>query len=126
MDRKYIMTALGYAILGMLLGMHMAASQNHIQHVTHAHILLAGFVVSFVYGLCHKLWLNNTQSTLAKVQFGVHQAGVLVMSIGLFLLYGNHVEVKTIDPVLGLSSLLVLVGMVLMKVLFIKAGKSDS
>lgn len=124
MDRKFILTSLGYAIVGMVLGIVMAASKNHGQHVTHAHIMLAGSVVSFMYGLCHKLWLNNTESKLAKIQFYMHQLGVAFLSLGLFLLYGQYAAEATIEPVLSISSLLVLGGMILMKVLFIKTTKS--
>jgi hypothetical protein len=108
----------------MVLGIVMAASKNHGQHVTHAHIMLAGSVVSFMYGLCHKLWLNNTESKLAKIQFYMHQFGVAFLSLGLFLLYGQYASEATIEPVLSISSLLVLGGMILMKVLFIKNSKS--
>ena len=62
MDRKFVLTGLGYAILGLLLGIYMAASKNHGQLVAHAHIILVGFVVSFVYGVCHKLgWATTPQ-----------------------------------------------------------------
>lgn len=125
MDRKFVLSALGYAIIGMLLGIYMAKSKDHGQFVTHAHILLAGFVVSFVYGLCHKLWLTNGESRLAGIQFYVHQVGVAVMSVGLFLLYGQFVDPEVIDPVLALSALMVLVGMVLMKVLVIQSMRSE-
>jgi undecaprenyl pyrophosphate phosphatase UppP len=92
MDRKFIMAALGYAVIGMVLGIYMAASKNHGQFVTHAHIMLLGFVVSFIYGLCHKLWLNNTTSKLAVVQFYIHQAAALILVGGLFMLYGQFME----------------------------------
>ena len=124
MDRKFILTSLGYAIIGLVLGIFMAASKDHGQLVTHAHIMLIGFVVSFIYGLCHKLWLNNITSTLAKPQFYIHQAGTLVVVTGLFLYYGKFGTLETIDPVLAISSIAVLIGMILMKVLFIKSTKS--
>lgn len=124
MDRKFVMTSLGYAILGLALGIFMAASKDHGQLVTHAHIMLIGFVVSFIYALCHKLWLNNNTSKLAQAQFYLHQAGTLFVVIGLFLYYGKFVTLETIDPVLAIASLAVFVGMVLMKVLFIKASKT--
>ncbi len=124
MDKKYITTALGYAIIGMMLGIYMAASKDHGHMVTHAHIMLIGFVVSFIYGLCHKLWLNNTSSKLATVQFYIHQLGAIGIVVGLFLLYGKHVELETIDPVLAVSSIIVLTGMILMKVMFIKSIKA--
>jgi len=124
MDKKYITTALGYAIIGMMLGIYMAASKDHGHMVTHAHIMLIGFVVSFIYGLCHKLWLNNTSSKLATAQFYIHQLGTIGIVVGLFLLYGKHVELETIDPVLAVSSIVVLTGMILMKVMFIKSMKA--
>lgn len=123
MDRKFAMTGLGYAIAGMLLGIYMAASHNHGQLVTHAHIMLVGFVVSFIYALCHKLWLGNAASKLSAIQFYIHQAGAAVMTVGLFLLYGKFVSLEKIDPVLALASLAILTAMILMKVMFIKSGK---
>ena len=119
MDRKFIIASLAYAILGMLLGIVMAASKNHGQLVTHAHILLAGSVVSFMYGLCHKLWLGNGTSAMAQVQFYVHQVGVALMSLGLFILYGGYVAAEIVEPVLSISSLLVLLAMVMMMLMFV-------
>ena len=124
MDRKFILTALGYAILGLALGIFMAASKDHGHLVTHAHIMLIGFVVSFIYGLCHKLWLNNIVSKLSLAQFYIHQLGTIGVVIGLFLYYGKFIALETIDPVLALSSIAVLIGMVLMKILFIKSTKN--
>ena len=80
--------------------------------------------MSFIYGLCHKLWLNNTRSLLAKAQFYIHQVGVFVILLGLFLLYGDFVKIETIDPILALSSFMVLTGMILMTILFIQSAKN--
>ncbi|MEP1742651.1 MAG: TonB-dependent receptor [Kangiellaceae bacterium] len=121
MDRKYIMTSLGYGIVGLVLGIYMAASKNHGHMVTHAHIMLVGFVVSFIYALCFKLWLNNSESKLAKAQYYLHQVGSLGLVIGLYLMYGNYISLETLDPILAISSIAVLISMILMKVLFIKA-----
>jgi putative solute:sodium symporter small subunit len=121
MDRKYIMTSLGYGIVGLVLGIYMAASKNHGHMVTHAHIMLVGFVVSFIYALCFKLWLNNSETKLAKAQFYLHQVGSLGLVIGLYLMYGNYISLETLDPILAISSIAVLISMILMKVLFIKA-----
>lgn len=123
MDRKFVITGMVYAILGMILGIYMAASKNHGQMVTHTHIMLAGFLISFFYGLCHKLWLNNDNSALARLQFYIHQAGLAFMCGGLFLLYGQLVKEEAIGPVLGLSSVVFLSGMLMMAFMFIKSGK---
>ena len=121
MDRKFVATGLGFGILGLLLGIYMAASHNHGQLVTHAHIMLVGFVVSFVYGVCHKLWLDNNESGLARIQFYLHVVGAIGLTIGLFLLYGGIVAPEIIEPVLSISSIAVLIGMILMKVLFVRS-----
>lgn len=125
MDKKFVLTALGYGVIGLLLGIHMAMSENHVQHVTHAHIMLLGFVVSFVYGICHKVWLGGPGRRLASVQYYLHQAGVIVLLVGLYLMYGNYIEKQLIGPVLGVAALLVLAAMVMMKVLFIQATRAD-
>ena len=124
MDRKFVMTSLGYAIVGLALGIFMAASKDHGHLVTHAHIMLIGFVVSFIYALCHKLWLNNLSNKLAMAQFYIHQAGTLFVVIGLFLYYGKFVTLEQIDPVLAAASIAVFIGMVMMKIMFIKHGRS--
>ena len=98
----------------------MGASHNHGQMVTHAHILLVGFVVSFLYGLVHKLWLHQPSRGLANAQFLLHQFGAILMFVGLFMLYGGFVPEPTIGPVLGISSVIVLLAALLMIVLVLK------
>jgi len=113
-DRKYVLCAFAYAIIGMCVGIYMAASKNHGELVAHAHIMLVGFVVSFIYGLVHKIWLSDANSALSQVQFYVHQVAAVVMLSGLLLLYGGALPESTLDPILGASAVGVLVGAVLM------------
>ncbi len=124
LDRRFLIWALGYAIVGICLGIYMAASQNHGEFITHAHILLIGFVLSLVYGIIHKLWLDKPGRTLANTQFGVHQLGAITLSVGLFLLYGNFVPLATLDPILGIASVAVLLGMLLMLYMVVKSGRA--
>ena len=120
LDRKYLVWALAYVALGMGLGIFMAASENHAQHVTHAHILLVGFVVSFIYAVIHKLWLGEQASWLARTQFIVHQAGALMMFSGLFLLYGGFVPPEQIEKLLAPSSIIVFVAAIMMMAMVLK------
>lgn len=124
MDRAYVLTGLSYAILGISLGIYMASTHNHIQHVTHAHIMLVGFLVSFVYGLCHKLWLTNGHSILAKVQFALHQFAAMIMLLGLFISYGQYLPYDKIEAVLISTTLIVLLAMFLMFVLVYQSKSS--
>ena len=119
-DRKYLLFSLAYVALGMGLGVYMGASHEHGQLVTHAHILLVGFVVSFIYSLIHKLWLQQPSRGLANAQFLCHQVGAAVMLVGLFLMFGGFVPEPTIGPVLGISSVVVLLGALLMIALVLK------
>jgi hypothetical protein len=121
-DRKYLVWALGYVALGMGLGIFMAASHNHAQHVTHAHILLVGFVVSLIYAVIHKLWLGEKPSRLAKLQFIVHQVGAVTMFGGLFLLFGNIVPETQLDTVLATASIAVFSAALLMIFMVYKAN----
>ena len=51
MERHYVLSALGYGLLGLVLGLYMSASGQHQQLVTHAHIMLVGFLLGFAYAL---------------------------------------------------------------------------
>jgi hypothetical protein len=119
-DRQYLVWALAYVAAGMGLGIYMAASHNHAQHVTHAHILLVGFVVSFIYAVIHKLWLDGTAKRLASIQLIAHQAGALMMFSGLFLLYGGIVPEAQIEHLLAPSTLIVFIAALLMIVMVLK------
>lgn len=125
-DRKYLVWALSYAIAGLGLGIFMGMTQSHAQHVTHAHILLVGFVTSLIYGVIHKLWLIKKMPRLAMAQFIVHHAGAVTMFVGLFLLFGNVLPLAQLDPVLALASVTVMLGAVLMLVMVVKSNTLEA
>lgn len=122
-DRKYLVWALAYVVTGMGLGIYMAASHDHSQHVTHAHVLLVGFVASFIYAVIHKLWLGGGPSLLAGVQFIAHQAGALAMFGGLFLLYGGIAPAEQVERVLAPSTIVVFVAALLMIVMVLRSSE---
>jgi hypothetical protein len=103
LDRKFMLCALAYIVFGMCVGIYMAASKNHGEFVAHAHILLVGFVVSFIYGLIHKLWIAAENRPIATLQFYMHQLSTLVLSIGLLFFYGGLYQ-EGLDPILAASS----------------------
>jgi|SRR5579863_1913292 len=122
LDKRYLTWALSYAVVGLGLGVYMGASKNHGELVTHAHILLIGFVVSFIYAIIHKLWLMKPSRGIANIQFVLHQAAAAALSLGLFLLYGNMVPESVLAPILGVTSVGVLLGMLLMLYMVIRFG----
>jgi len=125
LDRTYLIWALGYAAAGMALGIYMASSRNHGQFVTHAHILLVGFVTSLVYAVIHRLWLSAPPRRLAVIQFILHQAGCLAMFSGLLLLYGHAASEEQVGPLLGPATIAVMLGVLLMLVMVLMAGRTS-
>jgi formate hydrogenlyase subunit 3/multisubunit Na+/H+ antiporter MnhD subunit len=119
MEKKYVLTALVYALVGLVLGIYMAATRNHSQLVTHAHVMMLGFVVSFIYAVCLKLWIKNTSSKMVISQFILHQVGTLFLLVGLFLMYGQHASIDDLELVLSLSSVAVLLAALLMLIQFV-------
>jgi hypothetical protein len=62
LDRRFLIWALGFAAVGISLGLYMEASENHGELVTHALILLVGFVLSLVYGIIHSCgWMSSIE-----------------------------------------------------------------
>jgi len=125
-DRKYLIWSLSFAALGMGLGIFMAASHNHSELTTHAHILLIGFVVSFIYGMIHKLWLTNPNRAVANLQFILHQAAAITIAVGLFLLYGAFVPEDKLEPILASAAIGVLLAMLLMLYMVISSGSAKA
>ena len=121
-DKKYLVWALGYLGVGICLGIFMAATHNHGQLATHAHTNLIGFLLSFAYGITHKLWLGQPNRTIASIQFIVHQAATVTIIAGLFLLYGNFVPEEKLDPILAIAAISVLAGVLLMLYMVLKTG----
>jgi hypothetical protein len=121
-DRAYLIWALSYAAAGMGLGIFMAITKNHGQLVTHAHILLVGFVTSLIYAVIHKLWLPAPPRMLATVQFILHQAGCLAMFSGLLLLFGSVATEEQLSPLLGSAAIAVILGMLSMLLMVVRAG----
>lgn len=121
-DRAYLIFALGYAAAGMALGIYMGASHNHGQFVTHAHVMLVGFVTSLIYAVIHRLWLTAPSRTVATLQFILHQVGSLAMFVGLFLLYGRVTSEDQMGPLMMPATLAVILGVLLMLVMVLKAG----
>ena len=123
MDRKHVLASLGYGILGILVGIYMASTRNYVYLTVHAHLLVLGFITSFIYGVCFKLWVKDANPKLAKCQFLFHQIGTPTFCLGMLLMYSDRLAAYITGPLIGIGALLILAGIVTMKILFIKQGK---
>ena len=125
-DRLHLLAGLAYAMVGLGLGIHMAASHDHGQAVTHAHLLLVGFLLTFAYAVIGRLWLPGRRGLLRTLQFWVHHAGAAGLISGLFLLYSGRLSLGALEPLLAASSILVLLALVLMSVMAARAESASS
>ncbi len=124
-DRCYLVIGLTYGGVGMAMGIHMAATLDHSQAVTHAHLLLVGFLLSMIYAIIHRLWLQPGRHFLAGFQFATHHLGVILMVSGLFLLYGGYLPHEQLEPLLASSSIIVLVSLLLMIFLVVMPSQDN-
>jgi len=104
-------SAIVYGILGMALGNVMAATQDHSQIPTHAHLMLIGWVSFAIFGFFYHQFPERAGTLLARLHFGLAQISYVVLIIGLFLIYGGNVPAG--EPLAASMSIAYLVSMVL-------------
>lgn len=108
--RLFFMLALAYAICGMVLGIYMAASHDHSQMPTHAHIMVAGWVMSAVFAYFYHLFPAIGATRLAAVHFWLQAVSGVVLVVSLFFLLNGK---ESIEPVTALASFGFLAGTLL-------------
>ena len=108
--RNFFILGIIMAIAGMMLGLKMAMTQDHIQMPVHAHIMVAGWLMSAVFGFFYHLFPVARQNKLATIHFWMHAVGIVVLTVSLyFVLAGN----PGVEPVTAISSILFFLGMLL-------------
>lgn len=100
--RNFFTLAIIYALAGMALGLHMSISQDHGQMPTHAHTMVAGWLMSSVFAFFYHLFPSARDSRLAQVHFWLTAVSGVCLLVGLyFLLAGN----AAIEPLVAASSM---------------------
>ncbi len=100
--KAFFVSALVYGVLGMLLGLQMAMSNNHGQMPTHAHIMVIGWLSFAVFGLFYAAHANAAPRLLALLHFWLAQLSLAALSVGLYLIYSGQ---KQYEPIAAVSSL---------------------
>ena len=108
--RYFILAGGLFLLLGIVLGMHMAASGNHATAPVHAHINLLGFTLMTVFGLVYKLFPTMAEGRLAVVHFWLHLVGSLALLVMLFMLTTGRITEAGMVPVAPIAEVLVLLG----------------
>ena len=108
MEVKYPENGGGISVAGMVLGIYMAASHDHTEMPTHAHIMVAGWLMSSVFAFFYHLFPEIGARPLARVHFWIQAlSGVVLVGTLFFVLQGN----EQLEPVTALASVGFLIGM---------------
>jgi predicted membrane channel-forming protein YqfA (hemolysin III family) len=108
--RNFFILGIIMAIAGMMLGISMAMSHDHIEMPAHAHTMVAGWLMSAVFGFFYHLFPAARQNKLAKIHFWMHAVGIIVLVVSLyFVLAGN----EGVEPVTAVASIVFFLGMLL-------------
>ena len=100
--RLFFILAIIYAILGMMLGLDMAISQDHSQLPTHAHTMVLGWLSSAVFAFFYHLFPDVGRTRLAQLHFWLSAACGIVLLISLYFLFAGNVA---FDPIAAASSI---------------------
>ncbi|UVK56437.1 hypothetical protein DBIPINDM_003045 [Mesorhizobium sp. AR02] len=100
--RNFFTLAIIYSLCGMALGIHMAISEDHGQMPTHAHTMVAGWLMSAVFAFFYHLFPAVGQKTIAVVHFWLTAISGIGLMIGLYILLAGN---PAIEPLLGIASI---------------------
>ena len=107
----FIRASVLYALAGMALGLHMAASHDHSQLPTHAHLMLFGWVGMTIYAAVYKLWPDASAGLLPKLHMAVAHAALIGLTAGLYIIYNGNIELG--DPIAAIASIVLFANMAL-------------
>ncbi|WP_322098902.1 hypothetical protein [Microvirga roseola] len=99
-----------FVIVGIAMGIGMAASQNHAIMPAHAHLNLLGWVSLFLFGIYYERRPALDTSRLALMQVGLWSAGTIVLTVAVAAI---HLGYPAADPIAAVASLVVLAAMFL-------------
>ena len=101
--RNFFTLAIIYALCGMALGIHMAISQDHSEMPTHAHTMVAGWLMSSVFAFFYHLFPAAAGKTLAKVHFWLTAVSGIALLIGLYFLLAGNPSMEAVTAVASIG-----------------------
>ena len=99
-----------FVIVGMVWGLYMAISENHVTFPAHAHINLLGWVSLFLFGIFYHLHPQIDRSRAALAQVWIWMIGVVVQAYGVARIYTGHMSGEVFASI---GSFIVLAAMIL-------------
>lgn len=106
--RQFFILAICYAVAGMVLGIAMAASHDHSEMPVHAHIMVAGWIMSAVFAFFYHLFPEIGASKMARTHFYIQAVSGIVLVVSLFFVLQDNPQ---LEPITALASIGFLAGM---------------
>jgi len=103
-------SAVCLGIVGMIIGIFMAASNNHSVYPAHAHLNLIGWVSLFLIGTFYRSHPSLDKSRVAIVQVGIWICGAIILTCGVAAIFLGRTD---LEPIAIAGSLIVLGDMLL-------------
>jgi hypothetical protein len=112
-----------FLLAGMVWGIQMAMSNNHVELPAHAHLKLLGFVALYLFGFYYRLNPAVEAHRLAAVQVWVWIGATIITVIGVGLVYAN---MNGGDAIAGTGSLLAFADAILFAWLVFQLGSEEA
>ena len=102
MSQRFIRIAVIWFAAGILLGIYMGISHQHIDKQVHVHGLLLGWVSCALFALVHSAWPRLQTLRGAAIHFWLHNLGLATLLTGLVI---ERREESMAGPFLGIGSI---------------------
>jgi hypothetical protein len=110
MAARFIKIAVLYLALGVTLGVVMGMLQKFTYTPVHAHLNLLGWASLALIGLVYHAFPQAAETRLARIHFWLHNLGLPPLMISLALVLSGN---AALEPVVGICSLIVWLGVIL-------------
>lgn len=108
MGNRFLRIAVVYILLGVTLGIVMAASHDYTLRPVHAHVNLVGWASMGLFGLFYRFVPAAAESALAKAHFWIYNLALPVLAVTLGMYVSGYTAV---EPVLAISSIAIAIAL---------------
>ncbi len=104
MGNRFLRLAILYALLGVSLGIVMAASHDYTFKPLHVHLNLLGWASMGLFGLWYRSAPAAGETKLARIHFWLYNIAFPIQMVTLAIYVSGN---ESIEPVLALASIAV-------------------
>jgi len=100
--RTFFVGSIGFGLLGMVLGLAMAISQDHSAMPAHAHMLVIGWLSFAVFGLFYHLLPAAASSLAARIHCWVATISAPLLFVAVYLVHTGN---SAFEPLAAISAI---------------------